>query len=100
MGLSARGRNSSCALGAAYEGIYRLPATTDSVRPQRLDRCSIASKRVGRTCPECSKKKLLLSALIVHLSDAHHWARERIVGCRPRRAARRITNPSLVGHFR
>ena len=31
-----------------------------------------------RTCPECSKKKLPLGALIVHLNDAHHWTRERI----------------------
>jgi hypothetical protein len=51
-----RGSNSSCALGAAYEGIYRLPDTADGVRPQRLDR----------------------GALIVHLNDAHHWTRERI----------------------
>src|SRR5207247_1572194 len=28
--------------------------------------------------PECSKKKLPLDALIVHLNDAHHWTRERI----------------------
>src|SRR5688500_15750566 len=27
---------------------------------------------------ECSKKKLPLGALIVHLYDAHHWTRERI----------------------
>ena len=33
---------------------------------------------VVRTCPECSKKKLPLGALIVHLNDAHHWTRERI----------------------
>ena len=53
-----RGRNSSCALGAAYEGIYRLPDTADGVRPQRLDRCSNASKAwcapvpnaAGRSC--------------------------------------------------
>ena len=31
-----------------------------------------------RSCPECSKKKLPLGALIVHLNDAHHWTRERI----------------------
>jgi hypothetical protein len=28
--------------------------------------------------PECSKKKLPLGALIVHVNDAHHWTRERI----------------------
>ena len=42
--LPPRGRNSSCALGAAHEGIYRLPDTADGFRPQRLDRCSNASK--------------------------------------------------------
>jgi hypothetical protein len=33
---------------------------------------------VVRTCSECSKKKLPLGALIVHLNDANHWTRERI----------------------
>jgi hypothetical protein len=28
--------------------------------------------------PECSKNKLPLGALIVHLNDAHHWTGERI----------------------
>src|SRR6266850_5204640 len=31
-----------------------------------------------RSRPPCSKKKLPLGALIVHLNDAHHWTRERI----------------------
>ena len=51
-----RGRNSSCALGAAYEGIYRLPDKADGVRPQRLDRLFECLEGVARTCPECSKK--------------------------------------------
>lgn len=62
----------------AYEGIYRLPDTADGVRPQRLDRLFECLEGVVRTCPECSKKKLPLGALIVHLNDAHHWTRERI----------------------
>ena len=49
-----------------------------SVRPQRLDRLFEGVERVVRTCPECSKKKLPLGALIVHVNDAHHWTRERI----------------------
>jgi hypothetical protein len=73
-----RGRNSSCALGAAYEGIYRLPDTADGVRPQRLDRLFECLEGVVRICPEGCKKKLPLGALIVHLNDAHHWTRERI----------------------
>jgi hypothetical protein len=60
--LLPRGRNSSCALGAAYEGIYRLPDTADGVRPQRLDRLFECLEGVVRTCPECSKKKLPLGA--------------------------------------
>jgi hypothetical protein len=97
-----RGRNSSCALGAAYEGVCRLPDTADGVRPQRLDRLSECLEGVVRTCPECSKTKLPLGALIVHLNDAYHLdARtHRGVGRRSRRAARRITRPSLMGHFR
>jgi hypothetical protein len=50
-----RGRNSSCALGAAYEGIYRLPDTADGIRPQRLDRLFECLEGVLRTCSECSK---------------------------------------------
>ena len=60
-----RGRNSSSAHGAADEGIYRLPDTADGVRPQRLDRLFEWLEGVVRTCPECSKKKLPLGALIV-----------------------------------
>ena len=62
----------------ADEGIYRLPDTADGVRPQRLDRLFECLEGVVRTCPECSKKKLPLGALIVHLNDAHHWTRDRI----------------------
>jgi hypothetical protein len=61
-----RSRNSSCALGAAYEGIYRLPDTADGVRPLRLGRLFECLEGEVRTCPECSKKKLPLGALIVH----------------------------------
>jgi hypothetical protein len=73
-----RGRNSSCALGAAYEGIYRLPDTPEGVRPQRLDRFFDCLEGVVRKCPEECKKRLPLGALIVHLNDDHHWTRERI----------------------
>jgi hypothetical protein len=49
-----------------------------SARAQRLDRLFECLEGVVRTCPECSKKKLPLGALIVHLNDAHHWTRDRI----------------------
>lgn len=73
-----RGRNSSCALGAAYEGIYRLPDSADGVRPQRMDRFFDCLEGVVRRCPEGCKKRLPLGALIVHLNDTHQWSRERI----------------------
>ncbi len=81
--LLPRGRNSSCALGAAYEGIYRLPDTVDGVRPQRLDRLFECLEGVVRTCPECSTQKLPLGALIVHVNDAHHWTREPVAAGAP-----------------
>ena len=73
-----RGKNSSCALGAAYEGIYRLPEAPEGVRPQRLDRIFDCLEGVVRACPEGCKKRLPLGALIVHLNDTHQWSRERI----------------------
>ena len=41
-----RGRSASCALGAAYEGMYRLPtqARTAFVRPRTSNGSSIASR--------------------------------------------------------
>jgi hypothetical protein len=45
---------------------------------QKTPRSTVRLEGVVRTCPECSKKKLPLGALIVHLNDTHHWTRERI----------------------
>lgn len=73
-----RGRQSSCALGAAYEGIYRLPEKAEGIHPERLDRLFECLEGAVRLCPECAKKRLPLGALIVHLNDAHHWTREQI----------------------
>jgi hypothetical protein len=66
-----RGRNSSCALGVAYEGIYRLPDTAAGRADRAFERRASLDARTHRG-----------------------------VGRRPRRAARRITRPSLMGHFR
>jgi hypothetical protein len=44
------------ALGAAYEGIYRLPDTADGVRPQLLDRCSNASKAWCAPVPNAARR--------------------------------------------
>ena len=72
------GRRSSCALGAAYEGMYRLPEQADSLRPRRLDRLFDCLENTIRACPEGCRKRLPLGPLIVHLNDDHQWSRERI----------------------
>jgi hypothetical protein len=61
------GKTASCALGAAYEAMYRLPTEffdcLDRVKP----------------CPhEGCKKRIFLAALLVHLNDDHRWSREQI----------------------
>ena len=72
------GARSSCALGAAYEGMYRLPEQADALRPRRLDRLFDCLENTIRTCPEGCRKRLPLGPLIVHLNDDHQWSRERI----------------------
>src|SRR5262245_11177034 len=74
------GSPASCALGAAYEGMYRLARDMDGKRPTN-DLTSFFDCLVGtvRSCPiEGCKKRLLLSAMIVHLNDHHEWSREQI----------------------
>ena len=72
------GRHASCALGAAFEGLYRLPEEVGQLRPKRLDRLFDCLEGTIRSCPEGCKKRLILAALIVHLNDDHQWDRERI----------------------
>jgi hypothetical protein len=74
------GRRASCALGAAYEGIYRLAEDMNGRRPTK-DLVSFFDCLEGtvRRCPvDGCTKRLLLSALIVHLNDLHEWSREQI----------------------
>ena len=73
-----RGRRSSCALGAAYEGAYTLPQEAGSIRP-RLDRLFDCLENVRRRCPVGCNKRLPLNSIILHLNDDHHWTREQIV---------------------
>ena len=73
-----RGRLSSCALGAVYDGIYHLPANLDGVHPQRLDQLFECLDFTIRRCPAGCVKRIPLGALIVHLNDDHQWSRERI----------------------
>lgn len=72
------GRRASCALGAAYEGMYRLPDEVGPLLPKRLERLFECLEGTIRSCPEGCKKRLILAAMIIHLNDDHHWDRERI----------------------
>jgi hypothetical protein len=72
------GRRASCALGAAYEGMYRLPDEVGHLHPKRLERLFDCLEGTIRRCPEGCKKSLILAAMIIHLNDDHHWDRERI----------------------
>ncbi len=73
-----RGTRSSCALGAAYEAVYRLPPDVNSMHPKRLDWFFACLEGTLRRCPLGCKKTLALAAIIVHLNDRHQWTREQI----------------------
>ena len=72
------GRRASCALGAAYEGVYRLPREAHGIRPRHIARLFECLENTLRSCPEGCKKRLPLGAMILHLNDDHHWTREHI----------------------
>ena len=75
-----KGKHASCALGAAYDGMYRLPMDPVGARPiKELDWFFDCLERTFRECPEEGCKKTHpLAVLIVHLNDDHCWSRERI----------------------
>ena len=76
-----RGRSASCALGAAYEGMYRLPSQAGGLRPTKdLEWFFDCLEGSVRKCPhgnDC-RKTLSLAAIMVHLNDDHKWSREDI----------------------
>jgi hypothetical protein len=72
------GRRASCALGAAYEGMYPLPAEASGIRPRHLERLFDCLEYTLRSCPEGCRKRLALGAMILHLNDDHRWTRETI----------------------
>ncbi len=72
------GPRASCALGAAFEGLYRLPEEVGQLHPKRLDRLFDCLEGTIRRCPEGCKKTLILAAMIIHLNDDHQGDRERI----------------------
>jgi hypothetical protein len=78
IGTYYEGERASCALGAAYEGMYRLPAAAEGVRPRELWRLFDCLENTLRGCPEGCRKRISLAAMILHLNDDHHWSRERI----------------------
>ncbi len=71
------GQNASCALGAAYEAMYRLPLKPG--HPTRDLDWFFDCLDTNTSCPaEGCKKRLFLAAIIVHLNDDHRWTREQI----------------------
>ena len=72
------GRRASCALGAAFEGLYRLPEEVGQLHPKRLERLFDCLEGTVRNCPEGCKKRIILAAMIIHLNDDHRWDREKI----------------------
>jgi hypothetical protein len=78
VGAYYEGLHASCALGAAYEGMYRLPAEAEGVQPRELWRLFDCLENSLRRCPEGCRKRISLGAMILHLNDDHHWSREQI----------------------
>ena len=68
----------SCALGAAYEGVYLLPVDAHDAMPRRLDRFFECLENVSRRCPAGCKNQIPIGAMIVHLNDDHEWTREQV----------------------
>lgn len=86
-------RGGSCALGAAYDGMYEMPREArepGEVVPRNLERLFHCLEDVVKRCPETAvesapatetghcRKRLPLGAMIVHLNDDHGWSREQI----------------------
>ena len=74
-----QGHTASCALGAAYEAMYRLPDEAAGKRPTRDLDWFFDCLDTVKPCPgEGCKKRLHLAALLVHLNDDHRWSRDQI----------------------
>jgi hypothetical protein len=73
------GHSASCALGAAYEAMYRLPDDAQGRRPTRDLDWFFDCLDTVKPCPQDGcRKHISLDALLVHLNDDHRWSRERI----------------------
>ena len=76
-----KGQRASCALGAAYEGMYRLPRQAEGLHPTKdLEWFFDCLEGTIRRCPggDGCQKRLSLASIIVHLNDDHRWSREQI----------------------
>ncbi len=97
-----RGKSASCALGAAYEGMYRLPTQAGGLRPTKdLEWFFDCLEGSVRKCPggDGCKKTLSLAAILVHLNDDHRWSREQIAAAGSRRARQMRTHcAKRIGH--
>lgn len=76
-GAYFEGTHASCALGATWEGMYRLPADVSGSRLPHLERLFDCLDTL-RSCPAGCRKTVNLAAMIVHLNDDHRWTREQI----------------------
>lgn len=74
------GHSASCALGAAYEAMYRLPDEAGGQHPTRDLDWFFDCLDTVKPCPggDGCRKRLYLAALLVHLNDDHRWSRETI----------------------
>lgn len=77
-GAYFEGTGQSDALGAAYEGVYRLPVDATGIRPKGIYKIFECLDDSVRRCPAECPKRLLLDSLLIHLNDDHQWSRERI----------------------
>ena len=77
-GAYFEGRRASCALGAAYEGMYRIPRDISGKRFLHLERLFDCLETL-RSCPAGCRKTVNLASMIVHLNDDHRWTREQVV---------------------
>ena len=76
-----KGQRASCALGAAYEGMYRLPREVGRPAPDEGPRVVLRLPRrhgARRARWRAAGRSWRWRRIIVHLNDEHRWTREQI----------------------
>src|SRR4029453_10601722 len=71
-------KGGSCALGAAYEGVYHLPRGHGKRIPGHPAGVFRGPEEMAKKCPQGCSKRLPLASMIVHLNDDHRMSREQI----------------------